>query len=73
MDVYVAECWAMEVAAFKAPILPMNYTTITRRAPLQEIIIVPYRHMQQRSPSLKYGATAPHIPLLRKDFLMETP
>ena len=73
MDVYAAEMWAMEVAAFNAPILPMNYTTITRRAPLQEIVIVPYLHMEPRSPPVKHGATAPHIPLLRKDFLMETP
>ena len=73
MDVYAAEMWAMEVAAFNAPILPMNYTTITRRAPLQEIVIVPYLHMEPRSPPVKHGATAPHIPLMRKDFLMETP
>ena len=72
MDVYVAEAWAMEVTAFNAPILPMhcNHTKIF---PLKEVIVVPYLHMESRSLPSKNTATAPHIPLLRKDFQMETP
>jgi hypothetical protein len=73
MDVYVAEAWAMEVTAFNAPILPMHCGDLVKIVPLKEVVVVPYLHMEPRSLPSKNTATAPRSPLLRKDFLMETP